>query len=87
MLGFFKQSKGRCQKHPRGGCTNFAPFGRRMLTPPIFGRSHLDPPKMQVLGVHPPKSTSRDKFFKGIFCEPTPKKQNKSKYIIKLGLI
>ena len=25
-----------------GGCTNFAPFGRRMLTPPIFGRSHAD---------------------------------------------
>ena len=25
---------GRCQKHPRGGgCTNLAPFGRRMLTP------------------------------------------------------
>ena len=57
-----------------GGCTNFAPFGRRMLTLNNIGRSHLDPPKMQVLGVHPPpKSTSREKFLKENFVSP-PKK-------------
>ena len=43
----------------RGGCTNFAPFGRRMLTPPIFGRSHLDPPKMQVLSETTPKKQKK----------------------------
>ena len=32
------QAKGMCHKHP---------FGRQRLTPPIFGRSHLDPPKNQ----------------------------------------
>ena len=71
-----------------GGCTNFAPFGRRMLTPPIFGRSHLDPPpKCRYLVYTPPKSTSREKFFKEKFCEPTPKKQNNSKYTLYLGHI
>ena len=66
-----------------GGCTNFATFGRRMLTLNNIGRSHLDPPKMQVLGVHPPPQIDfAGKIFKGKFCEPTQKKQNNSKYTL-----
>ena len=35
----------------------------------------------------PPKSTSREKFLRGKFCEPTPKKQNNSIYTLELGHI
>ena len=38
-----------------GGCTNFAHFGRRMLTPPFSADPIWTPPKMQVLSVHPPQ--------------------------------
>ena len=57
-----------------GGCTNFAPFGRRMLTPPIFGRSHLDPPQNAGTWCTPPPNRLRGRnFLKKNFVSPPQK--------------
>ena len=66
-----------------GGVYQFCALRAPDADPPHFRPIPSGPPpKMQVLGVHPPQIDFVGKIFKGKFCEPTPKKQNNSKYTL-----
>ena len=71
-----------------GGVYQFCALRAPDADPPHFRPIPSGPPpKCRYLVYTPPKSTSREKFFKEKFCEPTPKKQNNSKYTLYLGHI
>ena len=51
---YLDHSKGRCHKHPRGGVYQFDALRAPDAAPPIFCRSHLDPPQNSVTQCTPP---------------------------------
>ena len=75
-------TKGRCHKHPEGGWVYEIGALRAPDADPPHFRSipSVLPPKFNDSVRTPPKSTSWEKFFKGKFCEPTPKTQNIGKF-------
>ena len=65
----------------RGGVYEIGALRAPDADPPHFRLiPSVLPPKFNDSVRTPPKSTSWENFFKGKFCEPTPKTQNISKF-------